>query len=494
MTTDPQTPAKQAPSFRKGVLFSGSGTAVSIIFLFLETAIAARLLSQADFGVYVILIWVVNFLVVIVDFGFKTGVTHFIASGDHERQIRVANTALLFRLLLVGLITLLIWWRRDVLLLFDSTEAMLQYAYTVPLLLLFTSLDELFLSVLQGLHAYRQMAQAQLLRSVLRLSLTAFFLIVLQLGIIGLIYSTLISFTLSVIYQYVVLPIPRRLVFQRPLLSEMLRFGFPLHLNRVLWFTVQRLNLLVLALLGGPASVAIYNVAARIPEALQRLSQSYTTVYFPTMTAMLTQGKRDEASHMLNQSLRVISFVTALMAIVSTVFSSQIITIFVSSKYAESSWVFALLMVAFHMSFLVSMMGYTLTAAGYPSRSLAQNTLRTVVNVGGVFLLTPVLGVAGPAYAALLAEYTANPFTVWLLRRSDIAASIRAYGIQTLLLLLGVGAYWWLQPHNLIISALIVVLFVVLNVVLSTISRDDLQSLLPRRLTKRFNVAKQPSS
>ena len=58
----PQPPAQRSV-FRRGVLFNGGGSLLNIIFLFLETMVAVRLLSPESYGIYVLLIVVVNFLV-----------------------------------------------------------------------------------------------------------------------------------------------------------------------------------------------------------------------------------------------------------------------------------------------------------------------------------------------------------------------------------------------------------------------------------------------
>ena len=64
-------------------------------------------------------------------------------------------------------------------------------------------------------------------------------------------------------------------------------------------------------------------------------------------------------------------------------------------------------------------MGYALTAAGYPGRSLGENSIRTTLNLLGNLVLIPILGTVGPAIARLLSVYISNPINVWLLRRSN---------------------------------------------------------------------------
>jgi len=488
--TQPSHSARRS-NFRRGVLFTGSGSAVNITFLFLETMIAVRLLSTEGYGIYVLLIAVVNFFVMAVDFGCKTAVTQLIASSHRARQTALANSALVFRLAVIAVISVLIWLGQELLLRLDPSRSLLQYARYIPLMLAVASFDELFFSVLQGFQVYRHMAIAQVLRSVLRLGLTLLFLGVMGLGVMALIYSWVLSFGVSTAYQYLVLPVSKRFVYRRPLLSEMLRFGFPLQLTRFLWFVFRRVDVLLLGMLAGPASVAYYAVAARIPDAFQRLAESYTTVFFPTMSSLLGEGKGRQAGWVLNHSLRLISFGGALVALTAVLFSQQLVTLLFSEKYAASSLTFALLMIALHMSLMVNLMGYTLTAAGHPGRALGENVTRTTLNLLGDLLLIPIFGFVGPAYAALVSRYTANPVAVWLLRRSDIPVAVVPYAKQTLFLLVCAGLFWWIQPVTFAYRVAILALFVALNVLLSTISRDDLSLILPRGLIRRSGMPKE---
>lgn len=477
--------------FYQGVIFTGAGTAANIAFLFLETMVAARLLDTDSYGIYVLLVVVINFLVMAVDFGCKTAVTQLIASSDRIRQAALANSALVFRLLVIAVVSPLIWLGRDLLLLVDPSRALVRYAAYVPMMLVVASLDELFLAMLQGFQAYHHMAVAQILRSVLRLCLSVLLLTVIDLGVMALIFSWTISFGISALYLYLALPLPERFACQRSLLREMLRFGIPLQLERFLWFVSSRVDTLLLGAFAGPTAVAYYAIAVGIPTALHRLSESYIAVYFPTMAALLADGKRRQAGWMLDHSLRLISFVMALVALTAVVFSRLIVTLLFSEKYAASSVVFALLMIALHMTVLVNLMGYTLTSAGFPGRSLGANVVRTTLAFLADLVLIPVLGFIGPAYASLIAYYTANPLSVWLLRRSSIGVTVVPYVKQTALLWLCAALFWWTRPAGFTYNAAIIVLFLVLNIALSTVSRDDLRLVLPEAVIKRLGIRKE---
>jgi O-antigen/teichoic acid export membrane protein len=414
-----------------------------------------------------------------------------IASSESARQIKLASTAILFRVLMVAVFSLLLVLGRGMLTVLDPSKSLLTYTTYVPLMLLAAGLDEILSAILQGKQRYQHMAVAQILRSVFRLGLTIFFLYGLNLGLMSLVYSWTISYGISVAYQYLVLPFSRRLLMDWHVLRTILRFGFPLQLNNFLWFASNSSQSLLLSIFLGPAAVAFFEVAMRVPGALLRLSQSYTAVYFPMATGLLAEGKRDQARRLLEHSLSLNSFLAGLAALISVVFHRQIVTLLFSEKYAASSSTFALLMLALHMTVLVTLMGYTLTAAGFPGRSLAANTIREGLMFLGSLVLIPVLGFGGPAYAKLAAFCVANPLSVWLLRKSRVDILVIPYIKQTALLWSIAAVFLLFQPESMLFGLAAVVLFFVLNVLWSTVTPDDIGLILPEFVKKRLGVQKK---
>ncbi len=473
------------PSFFQGVTFTGTGTALNIIFLFLETMVAVRVLDTETYGVYALLTIVVNFLVMVTDVGSTTSVTQLIASSPPSRQATLVSSAIVFRLVVVAFVSIIIVsLQQTTIYLLDPTMSLLAYAIYIPMMLLAVSLDESLQAILQGYQAFHHMAIANGLRTILRLALSVSFLLLLNLGMKGLIYSWIISFSAAVIYEYCVLPQPGRLLLNRHVLGEMLRFGFPLQINRFLWFVSARLDILLLGIFIGPSAVALFEVGGRIPNALVRLTQSYSAVYFPTMTELLSKGENYRAHRLLNRSLRLISFFMALSALISVVFGQQIVRILFSAKYEVSSSVFSLLMIGLQMNVLVTLMGYTLTSAGYPGRSLAANALREALIVVADLVLIPLFGLIGPAYGKLIAYYFANPLSVWMLKRSHIRVLMVPYIKQTVLLWIGIILFWWLHPQGFLVQVIIIISFFALNILLSTISPDDVALVLPHAFTR----------
>ena len=184
--------------FSRNVLLTASGSAATIVLLFIETIYAARVLEQAEFGLYVLLVTNVAFWVMMLDLGLKTSLTQILASSDHAKQLGLLSTTLIFRVAIISIFAVAFWFLQSF---FFKQSDLLSLATLIPVLLLAMSFDELLYGLLQGLHNYKSLAIAQLLRSVARLLITITLLGVFKLGVLGLVYSWLISYLLSLTYQ-----------------------------------------------------------------------------------------------------------------------------------------------------------------------------------------------------------------------------------------------------------------------------------------------------
>jgi O-antigen/teichoic acid export membrane protein len=478
------TPGTRSIGVGQAVALTSGAAMLNMTFLFLETTLAARLVSTDAYGVYVLIVAVVNFVMMVVDLGSKTAVTQLIARGDAPSRSALVNTALLFRLGLVGVVGLIIWLPRDLLPLVEPGYVLRPYVDQLPAMILVASFDQLLFGMLQGFQAYRSLAIAQTLRSVLRLALTAVFLGPLALGISGLVYSWTLSFGISALYQYFALPVGKNLRFARASLNELIRFGAPLQMSGFLWFVFTRIQTFVLGAFGGPSAVALFAVASRIPEAAQQVAESYMAVYFPKMTALLASGRHAQARMMFEASLRLVSFGAALLALGCVSLSTEITEFIFSSRYAVSAPAFAVLMVALHMVLVVNLMGYTLTSAGHPRRSLVVDVIRTSVVLGASLALVAPFGFLGAACARLLSSYSGAPVVVWLLRR-DLPVDAGGLLKSTCILLVCAPLAALTQPAGALVRIAVAIVFLALNVGAGAIRLDDLRLLVPVLHTRR---------
>jgi O-antigen/teichoic acid export membrane protein len=230
----------------------------------------------------------------------------------------------------------------------------------------------------------------------------------------------------------------------------------------------------------GVESVGYFAVAARIPDALQLLGDSYFRVYFPSITSMISSRRQHDVNLMMERSVRLISFTAGLAAVVAAAFGHEIMVVVFGQQYSTVVTVFVLMMLALHMSLTVNVLGYTLTAAGQPGRSLGVDVVRSAVSGALAVMLVPFLGVAGAALSLVLGSYVSYPVAVRLVRTSYAQAGIdgRLHVRQTLLVLGCALVLLVVTPAEPIIAGVlklgVVSSFLVLTAVMGNISLNDL--------------------
>ena len=468
-----------AGSFGSQLLSMSSATVLNIIALFIEMIVAIRVMDEASYGRYIFVITISNFIIMVVDLGFKTAVTQLIASSGNERQKQVVFATLVVRLSLMVALSILLLVGGGLFAKWSSFKTIALFLPFIVLIFSTTSLDELFNSVLQGYQFFHQLSFVIILKSLLRLGLSFVLLLVFNMGIHALFYSWIISAIVSILVQFWIIPKLKFGKIRFALIGEIVRFGFPLYLSRVMWFVTNRINIVILNKNLGAASIAFYEVGNRIPTALQRLSEAFVRVYFPKMTQHLFSEEHEEADNLFNNFTRLISFIVGLGVLTTCLFSREITTLLFSSKYLDSHTVLISLMLAFHVGLISQIIGYTLTSAGYPKLSLIENVLRAIFIVVLNLILIPRYGFNGAAIAMLIANLLSNPVCLILLKRIDMSIFRSKYWIHVMILAVLVTSNQILS-FNFFMRALLILVFVVLNFIFSIIRLDEIKTYWKR--------------
>jgi O-antigen/teichoic acid export membrane protein len=293
-------------------------------------------------------------------------------------------------------------------------------------------------------------------------------------GAIGLIYARVISLSLSCAYAYFATPVKKRLEFHPQALKEMLVFGFPLQINDILGFAFQRIDTLILGVLLGPAEVAYYEIARRIPDSLARLYEAFRSVYYAFLSRLFGLQQQDKAAQLLNNSTRLVSFASILGALLALLFGRDIIILLFSEYYLASVPAFVLLMIALGISLVGNILGTSLVAVGESGKPA----------------IIPVLGTAGAALATLCGTCATNPLNVMFLRRRKVDVRVRAY-LKPIVIL---GAFGLLvlvvKPTGLLQKGSVIVLFISACMFLSVVTREDLVALCGEARLTVFNLAR----
>ena len=414
--------------FIKGVLSITASTVFAKISGFASVAIAARLISEEDMGGYFLIFAMVSLLDVLGNMGLRVSAARFVASAisDNERSL-IINNILTLRWITILLVCCFAILAKPLFLWFFPSIFLNALFYFVPILFAVQITEGTLGYLMQGLHLYRQLAIVQILTATIQLALVVLLVVIFDYGITGFLLATILSLGAGALTKYLMIPVRKNLVLNRHVLKRILTFGLPLQVNDFLDFIITKINVLLLASLAGPASVAYFEIAAKIPNAFRELYVAIHSVFLPHMSEYHGQGQKKEADRLLNNVLRMTAFITVLAALILFLFSHELTVLLFSDKYHQSADALGLLMLVVSLGTIGAIMDTPFIATGRPLFLLAINTTVAVITLLGGVILIPITGVLGAVYARLIAEVSVNPLVAWRLSRDGMGIDVTAY-------------------------------------------------------------------
>ena len=165
--------------FVKGVVSTGIGLLVSILFGFVNIMVVARFISKEQFGVFILLQVFIVFFIVVGDAGLNIATVRYIASNDEvDKKAKIINTLLFSKSVISLLLVILIVLFKNLLSFFFKSRVFDDIFFWIPILFLCENFYALFNSLLQGLHLFRKLAISQVVLSGLYLLVTILYLVV----------------------------------------------------------------------------------------------------------------------------------------------------------------------------------------------------------------------------------------------------------------------------------------------------------------------------
>lgn len=414
--------------FVRGSLSVGVGSFSVLSFGLISMILAVRHMPADEYGAFVLLLVVANFLIEISGFGLNLAVPKFMTgSEDAAFHARLVNSALIFRIaasVLASILGLLArGWLAD---LFGSTTFFDLIAY-LPVLVLLLGTTKLQQGILQGLFLFRPMGVANTVASGMNFILTTLLVLVLDSGALGLVYARIISLAMAAIYMLTQTPLSKKFQVDFTLLARMIRFGLPLQANYLMTFFFLRLDTLIIATLLGPTQVAYFEIARKIPENATLAYDAFRAVFYPYVARFYAEGEKRRLSNFINQSIRWLSLAGIAVSLFAFLFAPEIVVLLFSERYIASTVAFALLMFGLNLLVIDYTLGYSLVAIGDSGKPLYVNITKTVVSLGANVILIPVLGIAGAAIASLAGYVVGSPLNAILLRRRGLSIQLRYF-------------------------------------------------------------------
>jgi PST family polysaccharide transporter len=238
-------------------------------------------------------------------------------------------------------------------------------------------------------------------------SLVKLFLIYIDASLIAITLASLLEFVISAVsfvytYQLTGGEI-RKWIFKKSEALRLLKEGWPLFFSGILVLIYLKIDQVMIGSMLGNTAVGIYSVAVKLSEVWYFIPTAITAAVFPAIVKL--KGENELAySKVLEYLYLLMMWLSVLVAIPLTFFSSFIVDLLFGNSYAEASTVLQIQCWSgiFIFSGLVSNQWYLLN--GKSHYIFYRNALGVFINIVLNFFLIPIYGIEGSAFATLVTQ------------------------------------------------------------------------------------------
>lgn len=453
---------------------------VTILGGIATTAFASRLVSKAELGTYFIFLMVAHLSCAAGEFGISSSAIKFLSSITVESEKeRTANTILSMRyglmVLVLGAQTIVV----PLLMRLWPTEEFRSIAWLViPYTTLLVSYT-IGSAVLAGYHLFSVFSVVAVVDGVLRAAFSVMALL-FGFGLKGLVYSLIASCLVSCILIWYRLPFRVRLFYERERVMQVVRFGGFIYGSYLVNMGTSRAAEALLATFAGPAAVAIYGNAMRVPALLLRTFDSIRPVVFSYASSQHEENRRASVN-----LVRVFAGLLAVPAGVVIVLAGVLIPLVFSDRYAacvpvSRMLVFWVVLSMTNYYFVISLLG-----ANRAVTVFALSVVQFIVTVSGHMLLIPRLGEMGAAISMTIVASVAVVMSLYfLVGREMMVGRLVALLRSVLPLLLLLLVVQQSNPHILLGLGHLTIFLVVL-LAIGAVKLSDVRTLVNLAFQRR---------
>lgn len=430
-------------------------------FHFVSIMLLTRNLSKEEFGLYILIMATMYLFNLFAGFGFGITLTKFISSEDEYKSGEVLSTVFIARTVPLILVVIAFYFIGEIAVR-PIDEELVNYITFIPILIIVVNYRDLLYNLLQGIKLFKMLAIAQVSSAILRVVLIITFISLNYLDLEKLVIIEILATSFALVIQLSVIPFRSFSKFSTNFqtFKSLLKFAFPLYLNNILTFVYDKVNLFIISIYLTTASVAYYDVADKMPNALKKLFYSFIMVYFPNIANLFSQGKLEDAKKLMQKSLNIISYAISLGVLIAFIFKEEIVTIIFSANYLASATAFSLLMLNFYLRAISNVLGYSLVSAGYSSTSIKTNSVASVFSITGSLVLIPQLGFIGAVYSLLLMNLVSQVIYTFYLKKYIFTLKTIEYLKPLLLVVLFVAVYILIGEESYGIKVAFVIVYI----------------------------------
>ncbi|MGI6656368.1 MAG: lipopolysaccharide biosynthesis protein [Desulfobulbus sp.] len=412
---------------------------------FLLIPLYTHYISPADYGVLELLDLSVNVIGMFVGMGLTSAVARFYYEyKDEGERKRVVGTALLTLIALAAGMVLICWPFSK--LLAGSVLGDSALDYYVQLSLVTFALN----AVLEIPLTYIRIRERSVLYSIVALSrlacglsLNIYFIVVLELGILGILYSGLITSVIFSVFMLVWCIKEVGICFDRHLCTAMIFFGAPLILNSFGMFVINFGDRFLLKQTWSIESVGVYSLGYKIGMGLISflIGQPFFMIWSVRRYGLV---KEEGGMEKYGQIFLLYSLLLLSLCLLLTIFSREMIFLLAPPEYSRACYIVPLVAFGYFFREISDFFRGAFMIVNRTSLSGAIILVVMVYCVINYAIFIPMYGDIGAAFATI-STFIFMAFIHWYYAQKIMPVNYRFDKVVYILLffmMLGGGAFF----------------------------------------------------
>lgn len=414
----------------------------SVSFLLLP--LYSNLISTRDFGNYALIMSLYAVIAVFYQSGLQSAFSKYYLEETNEHKRReifstILNSTGIIGLTLTTVIFILAGWIAK-----ESTGTS-EYQDLIRIIfaaLFFESITFITLHLLRTREMARKVVIYSAFSAVINLILNVYLVYYLELGIYGIIWAQLIT---SVSVFAVLLPVLREnylRVLRTDLAKIFFSFSYPLIIAGILSASVDVIDRFIIDHFLGKSEVGIYSFSYRIALVINIFVMGLRSAWTPYSIRLYNEGNyREEFGKSLTKVIATGLFIFLVVSIfIDDLFNVHFpgFNLF-DPQYRSGTGIIPVILLSYVLSAMVTYYSVYPYVSGKSIHFLISDSIALIINISLNFVLIPVYGIIGAAFATFF-SYLGN--AVYLVIISERKIKITYEPAKITLILISTGLFY----------------------------------------------------
>lgn len=355
------------------------------------------LLSTSEYGTVDVIGTYVALIAVILTLQFEQGIFRFLIDVRNNVELQKKYISTAFYIVL-GLCILFSLIAVPILVYFN-------YKYTFQLIIYVfgLSINAIVLQIPRGLGNNILYAAGSCISGSLNVILNVLFIAIFKLGVNGMLFASIISIFLSIIFIFKSLKLHKFLRIEyvkRKIFNELIEYSFPLIPNTLCWWVVSASDRIIINFFLNIVANGIYSVACKFPSMFSMFSNIFQMAWTESAAINVSDfGSNKYFEKIINQAIRFYSACNiGVIVIMPFVFS-----ILIKNDFVDAYFYIPILMTGAFFHSVADLYGSIYTAFKM-TKEIAKTTLiSAVLNILINVMMIRYIGIYAAAISTLMA-------------------------------------------------------------------------------------------